>query len=383
MTKSALTIDFIRAALDYDPATGLLTWKSPQSNRVRAGNRAGVIAANGRRYISVGGEKHMAHRLAWAHHYGEWPAGDVKQKNGDYDDCRIDNLVEQSRAETASNRRVNANSKSGHPGVTWCQRNQCWQVHITKDYKQIGIGYFSDLAAAIEARREAEASALPNVTAEDRQKAAHSIARRRRQRVAWKKANAHGATGWASFDAFCEDMGDIPETRLSLLSIDYLRPIGPGNFRWSLPLEAKFDFQTRDGRIAYNRAHRAANPSLYRAKELRKNFDMEPEDYDRLLGEQLGVCAICERPESVERGGKSEWLSVDHCHTTGKVRGLLCTQCNHAIGKLDDDPELMRRAIAYIEKHGDGKRAWPTPTLTEITHTALGQKLLQEAAGHG
>lgn len=370
MTKSALTIDFIRTALDYDPATGLLTWKSPQSNRVRAGNRAGVIAANGRRYINVGGEKQMAHRLAWAHHYGEWPAGDVKQKNGNHDDCCIDNLVEQSRAETASNRRVNANSKSGHPGVTWSQRNKCWQVHITKDYKQVGVGYFTDLAEAIEARREAEASVLPNVTGEDRQKAAHSIARRRRQRVAWKKANAHGATGWASFDAFCEDMGGIPETRLSLLSIDHSRPIGPGNFRWSLPPEAKFDFQTRDGRISYNRAHRAANPAIYRARELRKNFDIGPEDYDRLLNEQSGVCAICERPESVERGGKSEWLSVDHCHTTGKVRGLLCSQCNHAIGKLNDDPELMRRAISYLRSHSPRDNVVPLNPHRDWLHVA-------------
>lgn len=383
MTKSALTIDFIRTALDYDPATGLLTWKSPQSNRVRAGSRAGVIAQNGRRYINVGGEKHMAHRLAWLHHHGQWPAGDVKQKNGDYDDCRIDNLIDQTRTETATNRRVNANSKSGYPGVTWDSKREKWQVHVTRDYKQVALGYFDELSAAIAARQEAEQTLQSNVSAADREKSAHIVLRRRRQRVAWKKAQANGQTSWASFDDFCMDIGDVPQTNMALVPVDSALPIGPGNFRWSLPPDVKFDFRTREGRVAYNRAHRTANPALYRAKELRKNFGMEQEDYDRLLNEQFGVCAICERPESIERGGKSEWLSVDHCHTTGKVRGLLCTQCNHAIGKLDDDPELLRRAIAYLEKHGNGKRVWSTPTLTEITHTPLGQKILQEAAGHG
>ncbi len=57
---------------------------------------------------------------------------------------------------------------------------------------------------------------------------------------------------------------------------------------------------------------------------------------------QNGVCAICSRPPGKRR------LAVDHWHTTKAVRGLLCVQCNTAIGKLNDDPELLRRAIAYL-----------------------------------
>src|ERR1700724_1380922 len=98
-----LTIEFVREVLDFDPATGIFVWTAPRSKRVKVGDRAGVLATNGRRYVSVGGEKHLAHRLAWFYHRGVWPNGDVKQKNGDYDDCRIDNLVEQSEAETSGN----------------------------------------------------------------------------------------------------------------------------------------------------------------------------------------------------------------------------------------------------------------------------------------
>src|SRR5437879_187626 len=100
--KSALTLDAVKHALDFDPAVGIFVWKNPQSNAVKAGEPAGVIAANGRRYINIGGEKHMAHRLAWFYIHGKWPAGDVKQANGNYDDCREANLVHQSRQITAS-----------------------------------------------------------------------------------------------------------------------------------------------------------------------------------------------------------------------------------------------------------------------------------------
>lgn len=62
-----------------------------------------------------------------------------------------------------------------------------------------------------------------------------------------------------------------------------------------------------------------------------------------MLREQGGTCAICHGTETVGR------LAVDHCHSTGRVRGLLCTNCNQAIGKLKDDSQLLRNAINYLE----------------------------------
>jgi hypothetical protein len=347
-----LTIEYVREVLDYDPATGVLTWKVSSSNRVKVGSRAGVVATNGRRYVSLCGEKLMAHRVAWAHFHGVWPAGDVKQKSGNYDDCSINNLVEQTRQETATNRAVNSNSKSGHAGVTWSQRVGKWQVHITKDYKQVGLGYFDKLDEAVSARRNALESLEVSVSGADKEKAAHAISRRRRQRTAWNRLAASGCLlGWSSLDDFCKDIGDIPERRSAIVAIDALRPIGPGNFKFGI--EAGHDFRTREGRIAYSRAHRKSNPDLYREKELRKSFDIGLSDFDRMLAEQNGVCAICERPERAERNGKSLALAVDHCHTTKKIRGVLCGNCNKALGKFEDNPDFLRNALVYLSKHAE------------------------------
>ena len=65
-------------------------------------------------------------------------------------------------------------------------------------------------------------------------------------------------------------------------------------------------------------------------------------DYNAILERQGGVCAICKKHPG-------ETLCVDHCHATGKVRGLLCRKCNAAIGFLEDDPRNARAAAAYLE----------------------------------
>lgn len=86
-------------------------------------------------------------------------------------------------------------------------------------------------------------------------------------------------------------------------------------------------------------AHRLAG-DRHRWKKL---YGISVEDYHHMLEQQGGKCAICAQPDE----GRA--LAVDHCHTTGRVRGLLCLACNTAIGKLRDDPELIRRAAEYIE----------------------------------
>jgi hypothetical protein len=65
-----------------------------------------------------------------------------------------------------------------------------------------------------------------------------------------------------------------------------------------------------------------------------------------MWAEQNGRCAICSTTLREGRGG----AAVDHCHRTGKVRGLLCSPCNTAIGKLREDPALFASALAYLER---------------------------------
>lgn len=90
-----------------------------------------------------------------------------------------------------------------------------------------------------------------------------------------------------------------------------------------------------------------------RRYSLGKNYGITPEQYDALLQQQGGACAICGEAEPPAHGrtGKQFRLSVDHCHKTGRVRGLLCQKCNRAMGLLGDDPILVRNAIGYLKHH--------------------------------
>lgn len=75
-------------------------------------------------------------------------------------------------------------------------------------------------------------------------------------------------------------------------------------------------------------------------------------DYNLLLKKQNHACAICERPETkvLKKYNTKMDLAVDHCHTTGKIRGLLCHSCNTAIGHFEDNEKLLWKAIMYIKR---------------------------------
>lgn len=79
-----------------------------------------------------------------------------------------------------------------------------------------------------------------------------------------------------------------------------------------------------------------------RARRQRYLYKADPEEIDRLRVEQGDLCAICRGPW----GNKG--YHVDHCHTGGQVRGLLCLKCNSGLGMFDDDVERLRAAITYL-----------------------------------
>ena len=84
-----------------------------------------------------------------------------------------------------------------------------------------------------------------------------------------------------------------------------------------------------------------------REAHLRRRHGLSIADRQRLFDAQGGRCRICECLEADRRTGR---LHVDHCHRTGVIRGLLCQQCNHALGLMSDSPELLRRAAEYLER---------------------------------
>ncbi|WP_199548794.1 endonuclease VII domain-containing protein [Streptomyces sp. N35] len=77
-----------------------------------------------------------------------------------------------------------------------------------------------------------------------------------------------------------------------------------------------------------------------RADHLKRQYGLTEAERDELIAQQKGLCVICLAAPAVH---------VDHCHETGKVRGVLCFNCNSGIGKLGDDPDKTRRATAYLE----------------------------------
>lgn len=77
---------------------------------------------------------------------------------------------------------------------------------------------------------------------------------------------------------------------------------------------------------------------------------MSLEQYDALLVAQRGCCAVCGSPGIAPRGKRAK-LNVDHDHSTGAIRGLLCHACNAALGRVDDDTNILQLMIDYLAKH--------------------------------
>lgn len=107
--------------------------------------------------------------------------------------------------------------------------------------------------------------------------------------------------------------------------------------------------------VQVGKEQRARNPHVYLGYRIRRNlkkYGMTPESYEEMLIAQGRRCAIC---GTTEPGGRSNMngevrFKVDHDHTTGAVRGLLCGLCNSGLGHFRDDVAVMARAIAYIEE---------------------------------
>lgn len=114
----------------------------------------------------------------------------------------------------------------------------------------------------------------------------------------------------------------------------------------SPPVDPPSAEETKSYMAAYHKAHKKEA----RARALFYNYGITVEQYDDLLAAQDGKCAICHRTEG---DAKRERLFVDHDHRTGKVRGLLCGKCNISLGGFNDDTDLLRKAIQFLEADRD------------------------------
>jgi hypothetical protein len=106
--------------------------------------------------------------------------------------------------------------------------------------------------------------------------------------------------------------------------------------------------QANADRVNATQRSRRARPEVKlqeRAGHLKRKYGMTIEQYDAMLEAQGGGCSICGRPPREDIS-----LHVDHDHSTGKIRGILCFCCNNALADFEEDPILLAKAAAYLDR---------------------------------
>jgi hypothetical protein len=175
-TKPLPDVETLRKLLDYDPKTGLLTWKTRdpsvfcsterrsaahscrQWNDRFAGTPALARIDNcGYPRGALLNKRVLAHRIAWAIYYGEEPATFIDHINGNRADNRIANLRLATRLQNMKNQKLNATNKSGVMGVRIFKATGKWHAQIKVGRKNMHLGYFDHFEDAVAARKKAEA----------------------------------------------------------------------------------------------------------------------------------------------------------------------------------------------------------------------------------
>lgn len=116
----------------------------------------------------------------------------------------------------------------------------------------------------------------------------------------------------------------------------------------------KYRDATYRAKEAARHKHKYATDPAYRARKdqaanearLKSTYGITSKERDKMLANQNGRCAIC----GTDKPGGRNW-HIDHCHTTKKVRSLLCTSCNVFLGRIEANPQLVEKIYTYIEGH--------------------------------
>lgn len=157
---------------------------------------------------------------------------------------------------------------------------------------------------------------------------------------------------WDKFWHFVDDVGEAPSPLHRLYKKSYDLPYGPLNFVWNERVLDDIESLARAEYMkAWRRAYEMRNPRHFKNQYLRK-YGITIEQFDAILAQQNGVCAICQGEEKSEHPTRGKFaLAVDHDHKTKVVRSLLCSDCNRSIGLMREKPDLFRRAADYLEFH--------------------------------
>ncbi len=151
MTQSELKI-----LLDYDPLTGLFTWKKAHGNKVKNGDIAGTLSnTTGYIQIQINKQLYRAHRLAFLYMTGSMPV-EVDHDNRVRHDNKWSNLTGGTHRENLLNQKKSKNNTSGTTGVSWNKQGKNWRASIWIDGKHKNLGHFKEKSDAIKVRLDAE-----------------------------------------------------------------------------------------------------------------------------------------------------------------------------------------------------------------------------------
>lgn len=154
-TEHFLSQERLKEILDYDPNSGVFTWKVSRGAVVSVGDKAGSVRPTGHVAIVIDRKPYLAHRLAWFFTHGTWPNGDIEHVDGNYQNNAIANLRDQpvskrhTRRNPTTKTRAYSSSKSGYRGVYSFAGK--WRAQITINGKIISLGMFDTPEAANEA----------------------------------------------------------------------------------------------------------------------------------------------------------------------------------------------------------------------------------------
>lgn len=152
--KEELTQEQVKEVLDYNPLTGLLTWKRKPSKSVVVGTVAGSKHKNGYSYTQLYGCNYPTHRLIWFWVHGKFPEGVIDHINHDRMDNRLENLREVSIAENMKNKSKLKGTLIGEQGIWFCKRRQRYVSEITLNGKKVMQRTFKLFDDAKKARED-------------------------------------------------------------------------------------------------------------------------------------------------------------------------------------------------------------------------------------
>lgn len=146
----------LKAELEYSSSTGLFTRKICPHCPSQIGAIAGHSRSDNYIAIKLKGKRYLAHCLAVLYMTGNLPKSETDHINGDRSDNRWENLREVDKQTNLKNRVIPKTNKSGTIGVCWDKRSQAWLAQIATGTYRKHLGYFTDLAEAVSARKSAE-----------------------------------------------------------------------------------------------------------------------------------------------------------------------------------------------------------------------------------